>query len=80
MAQTMGMADATKPEDFIKALDKLHYTCGVSNLKMSDYGIRMDEAATFARTARETMGRLFTLARIQLSEADCEKIYNESYK
>ena len=80
MAQTMGMVDASKPEDFIKALNELQDTCGVSDLKMSDYGIRMDEAATFARNARETMGRLFTLDRIQLSEADCEKIYNESYK
>ena len=34
MARAMGMADAAKPGDFIKALGKLQDTCGVADLKM----------------------------------------------
>lgn len=80
MARAMGMADTAKPGDFIKALGKLQDMCGVADLKMSDYGIRMEEAAAFARNARETMGRLFQLDRVQISEEDCIQIYRKSYK
>ena len=80
MAQAMGMSDATKPEAFVKALGKLQDTCGVADLKMSDYGINMEEAAAFACNARETMGRLFQLDRVQISEEDCIQIYIKSYK
>lgn len=79
MAWAMGMADAAKPGDFIKALGKLQDTCGVADLKMSDYGINMEEAAAFACNARETMGRLFQLDRIQISGEDCIRIYEKSY-
>lgn len=80
MARAMGMADAAKPGDFIKALGKLQDTCGVADLKMSDYGISMEEAAAFACNARETMGRLFLLDRVRISEEDCIRIYEKSYK
>ncbi len=80
MARAMGMADAAKPGDFIKALGKLQDTCGVADLKMSDYGISMEESAAFACNARETMGRLFQLDRVQISEEDCIQIYEKSYK
>lgn len=80
MARTMGMAEAATPEDFITALEALKEKCGVAGLRMSDYGIAEDETGVFAANARETMGRLFMLDRIPISEADCIKIYNESYK
>ncbi len=80
MARTMGMSDATNPKDFIAALEALKEKCGVANLKMSDYGICPEEASKFTTNAKETMGRLFTLDRIPLSDADCQKIYNDSYK
>lgn len=80
MARTMGMPEADKPEDFIAALEALKEKCGVADLKMSDYGISRDEASKFALNAKDTMGRLFTLDRITLSDADCQKIYKESYK
>lgn len=80
MARTMGMPEADKPEDFIAALEALKEKCGVADLKMSDYGISRDEASKFALNAKDAMGRLFTLDRITLSDADCQKIYKESYK
>lgn len=74
------LPEADKPEDFIAALEALKEKCGVADLKMSDYGISRDEASKFALNAKDTMGRLFTLDRITLSDADCQKIYKESYK
>jgi alcohol dehydrogenase len=49
MAQTMGMADAKDPMDFISMLSKLQKDCGVADLKMSDYGIRPEEFETLVR-------------------------------
>ena len=80
LAYAMGMTDATNPEDFIIALEALKKLCRVSDLRMSDYGIRFEEAAKFTTNAKTTMGRLFTLDRTILSDTDCQKIYNESYK
>lgn len=80
MARTMGMADASAPKDFIIALEALKEKCGMAELKMSDYGISPDEASKFTANAKETMGRLFTLDRVPLSDADCRKIYNDSYR
>ena len=80
MAQAMGMENATKPEDFITMLTRLQEACGVAQLKMSDYGISPEEFQQFTTNAKETMGFLFTCDRKELSDADCIKIYSESYK
>ena len=48
MAQALGMKDAKAPEDFITALKKLQEDCGVSDLKMSDYGIEKEESMVLA--------------------------------
>lgn len=80
MAQVMGMAEASRPNDFLTMLERLKEDCLVADIKMSDYGILPEEAPTFATNARETMGRLFTLDRVPLSDADCVQIYNKSYR
>ena len=80
MAKVMGMENASKPEDFITMLDKLQKDCGVSELKMSDYGITPDEFEKFAVNAKETMSFLFMFDRDQLSIEDCIQIYKDSYK
>ena len=59
MAQVMGYPNAKKPMDFIEALTKLQEQCGVSNLKMSDYGFQTEEFGVLAKNARATMGGLF---------------------
>ncbi|MEG0828995.1 MAG: iron-containing alcohol dehydrogenase [Anaerovoracaceae bacterium] len=79
MAKALGMAHASKPMDFITALVKLQEDCGVANLKMSDYGVGHDDFMKLAKTARETMGGLFTRDRIKLSDEDCAAIFKKSY-
>lgn len=80
MAQAMGMADATKPEDFLTALTRLQEACGVADLKMSDYGIAPDEFEKLMRNSREVMGVMFTSDRVQMSDEDIVEVYRKSYK
>ncbi len=80
MAQALGMKDAKKPMDFITALVKLQEDCGVSDLKMSEYGIKPNEFMTLAQNARATMGGLFMCDRVPLSDEECAAIFEKSYK
>lgn len=80
MAKAMGKEDAKDPMDFVTALVELQKACGVDNLKMSDYGITPEEFPKFVSNARSTMGILFKLDRLQLSDEDLVKIYTESYR
>lgn len=80
MAQVMGLTNTDKPQDFIIALENLKLECGVDNLKMSDYGITVDEFKKMAQNAFETMGRLFLNDRCTLEVDDCVKIFEESFQ
>ena len=80
MARAMGMAEASEPMDFIKALVKLQEECGVAELKMSDYGIKPEDFEKLAHNAMDTMGFLFRCDREPLSIEDCVAIYAASYK
>lgn len=80
MARALGKADASHPMDFVIALVQLQAACGVDNLKMSDYGIRREDLPAMAKNARDTMGDLFLLDPVMLSEADCITIYEHSYR
>jgi alcohol dehydrogenase len=80
MARAMGMENANKPMDFITMLEKLYEDCGVADLKMSDYGIKLDELRKLAENAMETMGALFENDGITLSIDDCVAIYKAAYK
>lgn len=80
MAKAMGIKDASKPEDFIIALDNLQKACGVADLKMSDYGISKDECMTLAINARVTMGGLFLANPCPMSDQECANIFEKSYR
>ncbi|MDT8718796.1 iron-containing alcohol dehydrogenase [Clostridium sp. 19966] len=80
MAKALGMQEAKDPQDFITMLIKLQEACEVANLKMSDYGIQKSELDKMATNARETMGGLFMCDPCPLSQEDCIKIYEKSYK
>ena len=80
MARAMGMAGASKPEDFLTALAGLQRACGVDDLKMSDYGISRDECMTLARNARETMGGLYAANPCEFSDEDCAAIFERAYR
>lgn len=80
MARAMGIAGASRPEDFLTALADLQQACGVDNLKMSDYGIGRDECMTLARNASETMGGLYAANPCELSDEDCAAIFERAYR
>lgn len=80
MAKLMGIENADKPEDFITALVKLQEDCGVTELKMSDYGIDPSEFMAMAKNARATLGPNFMNDPVQLTDEDCVDIYQKSYK
>lgn len=85
MAEAMGrnVKGLTEEEGackFIEALKEMQECCGVSELKMSDYGIKESEIETLARNARETMGGLFTLDPYSLSHEETVSIIKNSYK
>lgn len=85
MAEAMGkdVSGLTEEEGackFIEALKEMQGNCGVSELKMSDYGIRDSEIETLAKNARETMGGLFTLDPYKLSLEETVSIIKNSYK
>ena len=80
MAKAMGKTDAKDPMDFVTALSDLQAVCDVADLKMSDYGIKREEFPQFVHDAKTTMKGLFRMDRIELSDDDCLKIYEESYR
>ena len=80
MAKAMGKTEASSPMDFIDALAELQEACGVSGLKMSDYGITPDEFPVLARDAKTTMGGLFYCDRFEMSDEDEIEIYQKSYR
>lgn len=80
MARAMGMENADKPQDFITALVKLQEACGVADLKMSDYGFAPDEAMTLAKGARSMQGGLFAANPCEMTDEDCAKIFEKSYR
>lgn len=80
MAKLMGVGGANKAQDFISALEHLQVSCGVDNLKMSDYGIAPDEFEKIAVNARETMGGLFFADPVALTDADVVEILKKSYR
>jgi len=80
MAKGLGKKDAKEPMDFVEALVDLQKKCGVDALKMSDYGITKSELPEVVKNARHTMGGLFNVDPAVLSDEDCLKIYEESYR
>jgi alcohol dehydrogenase len=80
MAKAMGKTGAKDPMDFVEALAELQKVCGVSHLKMSDYGIKREELPDYVRDAKATMGGLFRMDQIELSDEDCLAIYEASYQ
>lgn len=80
MAKAMGIKEADKPEDFITALVDMQKACGVAELKMSDYGITLDELDKIATNARDTMGGLFTANPCEMTHEDVVDVLKKSYR
>ena len=80
MAKALGKKDADSAQDFVDMLVQLQKSCGVYDLKMSEFGIEETEFEILAENARETMGGLFAADPCELSQKDCVAIYRKSYK
>lgn len=80
MARAMGKENAANPMDFVDALAELQQVCGVSELKMSDYGIDKDNLQKYVVKAYDTMGGLFEVDPSPLTQEDCLAILKDSYK
>lgn len=80
MAQALGKHDAKEPMDFIVALSALQEACEVADLKMSDYGIKKEEAMTLAKNAKATMGGLFKCDRVAMTDEECAAIFEKAYR
>jgi len=80
MAKAMGKTEASAAMDFVDALVELQQACGVAELKMSDYGMKQEDLAQYARDARATMGKLFECDPIPLSDEDSTAIFEASFR
>lgn len=85
MAVAMGadissLSETERAEAFVSAMQEMQRACGVSELKMSDYGIRFDEMEALARNAHKTMSNLFAMDRYTLSLKETVGIFEAAYK
>lgn len=80
MAESMTGEKSTSAEDFITALAKLQVDCGVDSIALSEWGITPADFSKLADNARATMAGLFAVDCRDLSKAEVEAIYAESYR
>lgn len=80
MAKALGKKDATCAMDFVDALVELQKACNVDDICLSAYGITEEEFETFVREARDTMGGLFQVDPMPLSDDDCMRIFKKSFR
>lgn len=80
LAQAMGeninlLSEKEKAFAFITALKKLIKNVGMEDLKLSDFGIRKEEAEILAKNSMDTMGSLFDSDPYKLSLGEVISIY-----
>lgn len=80
MADAMGVLSDGDPMAFVEKIADLHEKCGVSDLKMSDYGIQSNDMEMLARNAYRTMSNLFAMDRYPLSLKETVGIFEKAYK
>lgn len=80
MAKAMGVENPTSGKDFIRALDALIASLDCGNLKMSDYGITLDEVNTWPPRMHEVLGGDITADPLPMSDDDYLTIYTQSFK
>jgi len=65
---------------FLDALDKLINEVGLGDEKLSDYGITREEIPSLAENALTTMGALFDITPVDMSQDDIIAIYEAAYE
>lgn len=79
MARALGKSDAERPEDFLTALDALQKECSVDGLALSSFGMSPEEFPALTRNARETMGGLFEVDPVAVSDGDVLEILSDTF-
>ena len=74
-----GLSDEEGAEKFIDALKTLIKDIGMEDLKLSDYGVKKEEAAELARNAMDTMDGLFHQDPYKLSFEEVVHIYENCF-
>ena len=80
MAEAMTLQKSNRPSDFIDALVRMQKECKVYGLKLSDWGIKMEDFPKMVQNARDTMGALFTLDPHPMTDEEVLNIYQKSFK
>lgn len=80
MAKALGKKDASAPMDFVTVLHDLKVACHVDQLKMSDYGIQVEEMPKYAQNAYDTMGHLFAVDPAEIPFDATVEIMKKSFQ
>lgn len=79
MARVMGCSETNNPSDYVKALSEFIIKCGLSSLRMSEYGITLDELQRIPQLARILQGGGFEVTPCELSDNDIQIMLEASY-
>ena len=80
LARVMGYPNTESPQNFITALENFKVGCGLTQLKMSDYGIEKDELKKIPQAARVLQGGGFEVTPCELTDKDVLLILENSYE
>lgn len=80
MAEKMRQVKSARPSDFLDALEVMKRSCGVDDVRMSDWGIRMDDFERFVDNAIATGSGMLELDPRFLNRHELIGIYMDSYK
>ncbi|WP_300742225.1 iron-containing alcohol dehydrogenase [uncultured Brachyspira sp.] len=80
MAKALGKKDADKAMDFVDALVELQKSCGVDNLKLSDYGMKKEDLPAIAKNAKFAMGGLFECDPHNFTDEEVLSVLEKSYR
>ena len=80
MAEAMTGHPSSAPEDFLVALRRMQKSCGVDDIKVSDWGVRREDLPAMVQNARHTMGGLFGFDPRPLTDDEVLDIYRMSYR
>lgn len=79
MAKALGKKDVSKPMDFVDALVELQKACKVDDIKLSDYGVKIEDLPAIVQNSRFTSG-LYEIDPHNFSDEDILTILKKSYK
>ena len=80
MAEVMTQQKSNRPSDFIDALVRMKKSCGVDDIRLSQWGLKAEDLPQLVQNARDTMGGLFTLDPRPLTDEEALAIYQASFR